>query len=124
MAHYISKEGVWDVAGNGDSAAPVLKVTGLLPGTLVKVTCNFCARTTQRNTDEGFFYSLGTDTQDDVMAMTPTTAAFQGNEGWQSCSLITVFQVLPGTDGEVDFECTFKNGIVTLMSFVMIAEVL
>jgi hypothetical protein len=124
MAHFISKEGVWDVLPDGQSDTPVLKVTGLRPGTFVKVTCNFCAQAAQEVNDEGFFYSVGTKAADDVMAMTPTTAAFQGDEGWQSCTLIAVFEVLSGTDGEVEFGCHFKNGAVTLMNFVMIAEIL
>lgn len=128
MAYFVSKEGVWDVTPGGRSSTPVLKVAGLQPGTFVKVTCNFGARTIYRDTAEGFFYSLGTDGDNDVLAMTPATAIFQGDDGWQSCSLMTVFRVLATTDGEVDFACHFSKGDLSgsgaLMNFVMIAEIL
>ena len=128
MANFISREGVWDVHAGGRSQTPVLKVTGLTPGTFLKVTCNFCAHAAHRDAGEGFFYTLGAHGDDDMLAMTPTTGVFQGDDGWQTCTLVTVFQVLAGTNGEVDLECLFHKGNLsgagTIMNFVLIAELL
>lgn len=127
MAFFVSREGVWDIVA-GSSDTPALKVTGLQAGDMLKVTVNFCAHATTRDANEGFYYTLSTDSDDDVMAVTPATAIFQGDDGWQSCTLIAVFQVLPSTDGEAEFSCQFNKGDLTgsgtMMNFVLLAEML
>src|SRR5689334_6934775 len=88
MAHFISREGVWDVSAGSRSQTPVLRVTELAPGSFLKVTCNFCAHAAARDSGEGFYYTLGTHGDDDVLAMTPATGVFQGDDGWQTCTLV------------------------------------
>ncbi len=128
MAFFVSREGVWDIVPGGSSETPVLKVTGLKAGSLVKVTVNFSAHATNRATNEGFYYTLSSSSSDDVMAVTPASAVFQGDDGWQSCTLITIFEVLPNSKGGAEISCLFNKGDLTgtgtLMNFVMIAEML
>lgn len=128
MAFFVSREGVWDIVAGNHGDTPTLKVTGIQAGSIIKVTVNFCAHTTKRDANEGFYYTLGAAYDDDVMAVTPTTAVFQGDDGWQSCTLVSVFQVLGNTDGEAEFSCQFGKGDLTgtgtLMNFTLIAEML
>jgi hypothetical protein len=128
MAFFVSREGVWDIVPGGSSETPALKVTGLTAGGLVKVTVNFCAHATNRAANEGFYYSLTSSSSDDVMAVTPATAIFQGDDGWQSCTLITIFEVLSNSKGAAELSCHFNKGDLTgtgtLMNFVLLAEML
>lgn len=128
MAFFVAREGVWDVEAGTTSGTPGLTVSGLQAGSHLKMTVNFSARASLSSTDEGFDFTVVAQGNNDVLAVTPTTGTFQGAEGWQSCVLIVIFEVLATTDGETLFECIFDKGVLsgvgTLMNFVMIAEVI
>jgi hypothetical protein len=128
MAFFVAREGVWDVEAGTVSGTPHLTVTDLRAGTHVKITVNFSARASLGSADEGFDFTVIAQGNNDVLAMTPTTGTFQGVEGWQSCVLSAVFEVLVTTDGETMFECVFDKGVLsgagTIMNFVMVAEVI
>lgn len=128
MAFFVSREGVWDIVPGSGSETPTLKVSGLQAGSLVKVTVNFCAHATNRSANEGFYYALSSSSRDDVMAVSPATAVFQGDDGWQSCTLITIFEVLPNSKGDAELSCQFNKGDLTgtgtIMNFVLLAEML
>ncbi|MCU0514072.1 MAG: hypothetical protein MUE40_16065 [Anaerolineae bacterium] len=122
MAQFVSRDGVWDVISGGRSETPSLTVTGLQPGMLLKLTCQFTTRT-----EGGFYASLGTADDDDVVGLSPAATLVQGST-WHTCTLVCLFQVLPGTDGAAEFECLFnkgdQDGHGTLMNFLLLVETL
>jgi hypothetical protein len=128
MAFFVAREGVWDVEAGTISGTPRLTVTGLQTGSHIKITVNFSARAAFSSEDAGVDFTVSALGNNDVLAMTPTTGTFQGVEGWQSCIVIAVFEVLLTTDGETTFECVFDKGVLsgvgTIMNFVMVAEVI
>jgi hypothetical protein len=128
MAHYTSKQGVWSLMVGGRSETPMLEVAHLKAGQIVKVTVNFFARTGTNDISEGFYYSLSTANPADAIALTPTQGLFQGDEGWKSCTLITLFEIQGDGEIEADFEVTFQKADLMpraqLSNFVFLAEIL
>jgi hypothetical protein len=128
MAVVVSKEGVWDVIAGSSSNTPALELTGLKAGSFVKVTCQFGARTVQRDLSGGFDYSLITDDDSDLVAITPSLQTFQAQEGWQTCQMIVVYEVQAATDGSATIQVMFSKGVLdglgSLMNFTLLAETL
>lgn len=128
MAVVVSKEGVWDVIAGSASNTPTLTLTDLKPGTFVKVTCHFGARSVLNDTASGFYYTLTLDTDSDLTAITPVTQILQGHEGWQTCLLMGVFEVLVSSDGAASISVTFNkgdlDGLGSLMNFTLLAEII
>jgi hypothetical protein len=128
MAVVVSKVGAWDVIEGSSSNTPALELKSLKPGTFIKVTAHFGARTVKRDITGGFYYALTPDSDGDVVAITPATQICQGHEGWQVCTLIAVFEVLGTTDGEATLHVTFTkgdlDGLGSLMNFTLLAETL
>lgn len=128
MAVVVSKEGVWDVIAGSSSNTPALELKNLQAGTFLKVTCQFGARTLLRDLSGGFYYTLTPDSEADIVAITPVTQCCQGQEGWQVCSLVAVYEVLTTTDGEATLQVVFNkgdlDGLGSVMNFTLLAETL
>jgi hypothetical protein len=128
MAVVVSKVGAWDVIEGSSSNTPALELSNLKPGSFIKVTAHFGARTVKSDTTGGFYYTLTPDTDSDVVAITPATQICQAHEGWQACTLVAVFEVLGSTDGEATLHVVFTkgdlDGLGSLMNFTLLAEVL
>lgn len=128
MAVVVSKVGVWDVIEGSSSNTPALELTNLKPGSFIKVTCHFGARTVQSGNNGGFYYALTPDSDGDMVAITPTTQICQGHDGWQTCLIMAVFEMLGTTDGSATLQLIFTkgdlDGLGTLMNFTLLAETL
>lgn len=126
MVFYVAKEGVWQVEAGSTSGTPVVQVPDLAPGKKVKVTCNFVARTMSDDNGEGFFYSIVSG-NDYVVPVTPASNIFQGCDGWQSATLVALFEVTGTESARGDFSVSFKKGDMdgkgTLLNFKLLAEV-
>jgi hypothetical protein len=128
MAVVVAKEGVWDVIAGSSSNTPALELTGLKAGSFLKITCQFGARTLQRDLSGGFEYTLTVDSDSDIVALTPTAQSFQAQEGWQTCQMMAVYEVLGTTDGSATIQVIFNKGVLdglgSLMNFTLLAETL
>ncbi|MGB1287788.1 MAG: hypothetical protein ACPG7F_14710 [Aggregatilineales bacterium] len=120
MMYYAAKDGVWQISEGSDT--PTLSIGDAAAGTHVKVTCNFTARTMSDDNGQGFYYRIVSNS---ASALTPVSSVFQGCDGWQTATLVGLFEVTT-TDDETTFSVVFDAGDMdgkgTLLNFTLLAE--
>jgi len=121
MYKLASKNGAWEAVMDGNSQTPILNLSGLQAGQIIKVTVNFFAR-------EGSFYYVITSNNPHFIALNPTQGIFDDPEGWESCFLIGLFEVQGSGEQEgslmVEFNKGDLSGMGTLSNFTLLAEVI
>jgi hypothetical protein len=125
MVQYVSKTGVWDVSAD-DAQTPSLPIP-VPAGALVKVTCQFFARTMTDQNDDGFLYSLLAS--DQAVSLTPLQGIVQGQDSWQMISHVALFEASGvGHETELEFGLQIERGGMhgrgSMMNFTLLAEII
>lgn len=123
MAYMVSRTGVWDI-GEEDTTLPALEVSDIGKGQVIKLTCQFFARTLTDNLNDGFEYTL--EVSGGAVPLTPGIGLVQGSDSWQLYTHIALFEAqssnkieLKLVTGESDM-----NGKGAMMSLLLLAEVI
>lgn len=126
MTHFVSKTGVWDVE-IGTLQTPVLTVENIPSGSVLKVTCQFFARTLSDHHDDGFRYAIAVS--DDGLPLSPTQGIVQGSDSWQLYTHVAFYEVVSfGVSEKLDFALELSrgdlNGKGAMMNFLLTCEML
>lgn len=103
MLSYNSKQGAWSAQMGEDANAPKLVVKGLQQGQVLKLTVLFYAR------EGSFYYSLQASANN-LIPLTPTQGIFEDPEGWEACTLITLYEVQGLGESDCTFSLSFSKG--------------
>jgi len=121
MANFVSKTGVWNIEA-GQQNTPTLHLTGLDTNQVIKLTCQFSARTMTDDLGDGFEYSI--ENSGGASSLTPARGIVQGSDSWQLYTHVALFEVQSG--GKVDFslitDTGSMNGKGAMMNFLLLAE--
>lgn len=133
MANFVTHAGIVDLKAGGSptrSGMPILEMQNLVIGNTVKITCNFFARADQSGRNNGFYYQIAAVNSDELVTLTPASGIFQSSNGWQSCTLIGLFQVQQVSNSpteDIDFEVLFSKGDLSgegqITNFTLLGEV-
>ena len=125
---FVAKEGTWDIDVTNSSRAgtPLLSMSNLTTGNVVKLTCTFFGIT---GSSGGFYFSIASTNGQVAQALTPASGVFSNSPGWQSLTLTALFQITAANTPvvDVDFEVLFSkvdlNGKGKLHNFLLTANV-
>jgi hypothetical protein len=123
MAHVVSRTGVWDV-DDSEVTLPTLELSGIDSGKMIKLTCQFFARTRTDNLNDGFEYTI--QVSGATIPLTPGIGLVQGSDSWQLFTHIALFQA-QSTDKIIFNLVTDKsdmNGKGSMMNLLILAEIM
>lgn len=109
---------------------PVLSVPGARQGDIIRVHCDFYARSNGTSRSKGFYYHLKPLNGASVNAISPNDALFQASTGWQSCNMVVYFEVTGAIANDEPVSFAFEldkrdiSGNGQLGMFSMTGEVL
>jgi len=126
MVYVTSRIGVWDVGANA-SHTPDLELPTLQPDRVLKITCQFFARTFSDDLGDGFDYAITSSAAPHLVPLTPARGLVQGSDSWQQFSHVLLFEVLsPQSDETITFNIEVSRGDMNgrgfMMNYVMMAE--
>ena len=108
MFYYVSQDGTWSLVLGGRSDTPILSISNQKKGTILKVSTNFMA-ITSNNDSKGFYYKINPLNPDEATALTPSGGVFSRQSGWKACTRNVYFEI-PVDEDEVNFEVLFSAG--------------
>lgn len=119
----VSRTGAWDIAVTEEPTTPSLTIDNLAQGGLLKVTCQFSAKTMTNDLGDGFEFDIVAD--DMTHPYTPTKGLVQGSDNWQLYTFVSVFEV---QTNHAEFNLVLDDGGMSgkgaMMNFLLMAEVL
>ncbi|MDQ7025703.1 MAG: hypothetical protein Q9P44_09100 [Anaerolineae bacterium] len=121
MATMVSRTGVWGI-GEEDTTLPTLEVSSIETGQVIKLTCQFFARTMTDNLNDGFEYRL--EVNGGAVPLSPIMGLVQGSDSWQLYTHIALYEAQ--SSDKIAFNLTTAesdmNGKGSMMSLLLLAE--
>ena len=123
MAHVVSRTGVWDV-DDPEVVLPSLELSGIDSGKMIKLTCQFFARTLTDNLEHGFEYTI--QVSGATVPLTPGIGLVQGSDSWQLFTHIALFEVQSRSSMtfHLAIDKSDMNGKGAMMNLLMLAEII
>ena len=123
MVHVVSRTGVWDV-DDPEAVLPSLELSGIDRGRMIKLTCQFFARTLTDNLEDGFEYTI--QVSGAAVPLTPGIGLVQGSDSWQLFTHIALFEVQSSSNiiFNLAIDKSDMNGKGAMMNLLVLAEIM